>query len=350
MKRLVVLAGCALCMAAPAAAQQAPSDSTAVHVVRPGDTLWDLARRYLENPYLWRRIYELNRDVVADPDWIYPAERIRIPGLVVQPGEATVQTEAGVLDRTVFFPGDRAEAEAERRRIQMLQERTRPVVTEGDFHRAGFLVPEEEVTRVGVVAEPVSPSVTPMRIARDIQLYDRVLVRLSGPLAVGDRLHLVRPERAVAGHGRVFASTGLATVVAVEGAVATVVIDEMHDEVEPGDWALPVAAYPVVPGEAPQPASGLEGRILAFLSPHALQAVEDVAFVDLGRDAGVREGDVFVAVMPPTRASWGTRPEVEIARLQVVRASRRTAALRVVEMEQPALTAGLPVRLVGKMP
>jgi hypothetical protein len=39
-----------------------------------------------------------------------------------------------------------------------------------------------------------------------------------------------------------------------------------------------------------------------------------------------------------------------VARLQVVRVSRRTAAMRVVAMEQPALVPGLPVRLVGKMP
>ena len=348
MKRLLVLTGCALGVAAPAVAQQAPADSAAVHVVRPGDTLWDLARRYLENPYLWREIFEENRDVVANPNWIYPAERLRIPGLVVQPGEVAIQTEAGLLDRTVFFPTN--EAEADRRRIERLQEQSRPAVPRGDFYRAGFLVPEDEVTRVGVIAEPVSPSVTPMRIARDIQLYDRVFMRVAGPLAVGDRLQLVRPERAIAGHGRLFASTGMATVAAVEGEVATVVIDEMHDEVEPGDWALPVAAYPLVAGEMPRPSSGLEGRIVAFLAPHAVQALEDVAFLDLGGDAGVREGDEFVAVMPPTRASWGTRPEVEIARLRVVRVSRRTAAVRVVEIDQPALTAGLPVRLVGKMP
>lgn len=347
MKRLLLLAGCTLGAVAPAAAQQAPADTAAVHVVRPGDTLWDLAQRYLENPFLWREIYELNRDVVANPNRIYPAERIRIPGLVVQPGEVTVQTDAGPADRTVFFPGDEA---AERNRLELTAAASRPVVTRGDFYRAGFLVPESEVTRVGVIAEPESPSVVPMRSPRGIQLNDRVFLRVAGRVAAGDRLQLVRPDRRIERYGQIFVSTGLASVVSVQGEVATVTIDEVHDEVEPGDWALPMAAFAVVPGETPRPASGLEGRILTFLAPHALQALQDVAFVGLGEADGVKEGDEFVAVLPATRASWGTRPEIEVARLQVVRVTRRTAALRVVEMSQPALSAGLPVRLVGKMP
>ncbi|HEX2167766.1 MAG TPA: hypothetical protein VHG09_11095, partial [Longimicrobiales bacterium] len=34
------------------------------HQVRRGDTLWELARAYLDNPFLWRLIYDANRDVV----------------------------------------------------------------------------------------------------------------------------------------------------------------------------------------------------------------------------------------------------------------------------------------------
>ena len=70
----------------------------------------------------------------------------------------------------------------------------------------------------------------------------------------------------------------------------------------------------------------------------------------MGREAGVVEGDEFAVVIPARAAPYGVRPEMEIARLQVVRVSGRTSAARVIHLEQPALAAGQVVRLVGKMP
>lgn len=348
MRRYVFIIGCALVLTAPLAAQQTLSDST-VHVVRSGDTLWDLARRYLQNPYLWREIYRLNQDVVSNPHWIYPSERLRIPGLVVQPDAVAIAREAGLAERTAFFPQEDSRPQS---RIEQIEAAVVPVVRPGDFYRAGFLVREEEMTPVGELAEVVSPSVVPLETSRAIHRYDRVFTKVLAPgrVSVGDRLQLVRRDRAVEGFGRIFVSTGLATVTALQGEVATIVIDQMHADIRPGDWAIPAASFPVTPGVTPQPAGGLNGEILAFQSPHGLHSVEDLAFVNLGQESGVKEGDEFQVILPPVRASWGTRPEVEVARLQVVRVSRRTAAVRVVGMQQPALEPGLSVRLVEKMP
>jgi len=49
-------------------------------VVREGDTLWDLAGRHLNDPYLWREIWEANRSRIADPNRIYPGSYVMIPG------------------------------------------------------------------------------------------------------------------------------------------------------------------------------------------------------------------------------------------------------------------------------
>lgn len=49
------------------------------HVVRDGDTLWDISDAYLENPFAWPEVWRKNPQI-NDPHWIYPGDRIALPG------------------------------------------------------------------------------------------------------------------------------------------------------------------------------------------------------------------------------------------------------------------------------
>ena len=66
---------------ASAAPQPAgPIGSGATYVVVNGDSLSKIAQREYGDANRWRAIYEANKDVIKDPDLIYPGQELKIPG------------------------------------------------------------------------------------------------------------------------------------------------------------------------------------------------------------------------------------------------------------------------------
>ena len=50
-----------------------------VHTVQSGDSLSKIAKEFYGDANRYNEIFEANREVIKDPDLIYPGQQIRIP-------------------------------------------------------------------------------------------------------------------------------------------------------------------------------------------------------------------------------------------------------------------------------
>jgi LysM repeat protein len=384
------------------AAVQAQGTQPDSHTVRPGDTLWDLARQYLGDPFLWPEIYRINTSVVEDPHWIYPGEVLRLtaaPGVSAvpptetpAPAAADTTAVAAAPDTTEAAPADTgvaAEAEplpepevgdlaedtgdsrdsvdltplvGDRRRVVSsgpslelaLRKAFRPV-RRSEFFSSGFLT-EGKALPLGDLIGTVTPlqidATSPQTTA---QLYTKVAVTPppGARYQVGDSLLVLWVGREVEGYGRVVVPTGLLRVLDVSRPqVVAEVIAEYGQIVNTGQQVMPVEKF-VDPGNVrPVPISdGVRAQLLAHRDRQPLSGPQDVIFLDKGREDGVALGDLFeLRRVPRARRNEADVIDEPMATVQVVHIGDHTSTARVVSVAQPDITEGTPARQIAKLP
>jgi hypothetical protein len=365
----VALSSSPLLAQEPAGGVAEKSSTGREHEVRKGDTLWDLAKLYLSNPFLWGVIHEANRDLVKNPHLIYPRDRLLIPdgSFTAGLGAGGLQFGAGVAgelpgaDRTLFYRAPAVGAGASGSGGSAV-----PTLVEGDaaevlavqpgeFLAASWLSERDELGAIGSVVRIVGHGEDRDKISQSVHPKDVIYVRRGGRTTpeVGDRLLLVREGRRVRGWGRVYAPRGVGVVEEIAKDVILVTVQEQFGTLGPGDLALPYTVFPGATGLAEPVEDGPEATLLGFEEEQPVYDYSDLGFVNLGGRSGVAIGDEFEAYLPErVSGGWtGPRlPEERVARLKVVRVAERTATVRVVGMSQSGLRSGLPVRLVRKMP
>jgi LysM repeat protein len=363
----------AVAVATPVAAQQGSRE----HVVKKGDTLWDLAARYLSDPFQWPAIYQLNRALINDPHWIYPGQQFRIPPVgqdatrvarqsapsepsgasaaaqpaasAAEPAPATGQQRAAAFSAPSIF--DRSPEASVDFGTLSVEEATEPeLVSPSDFYRASFVAETGSVDLRATTARVVQENPLGLRLPSSVRPYDHIVIALNGlSVSQGDLLQAIRPEGGQrAPSERKFESMGLVRVTAVQGDSARGVVQIVFGDYQVGDPLIPAGSF-ASPGTALEPVrGGMVAHLLGFETEQPLLSTEDIVFLDRGAVEGVRNGDEFAVFSHGVRDPGSAPLTSSLSVVRVVRTMPHTASARVVETRDVGSAPDAAVRLVRR--
>src|SRR5688572_9692187 len=221
----------------PAPAGAAPATT---HTVKAGDTLWDIARQYLSDPFLWPEIYRLNTAIIEDPHWIFPGEELALPdpaslGAPVVP-VSTDSVVAGAMEGpTVFTMTGQRSVRRQSGSSRTSVRQPPPPVREWDYYGAPWVDREGGPAGSGKVLQTVEiPAVEGKSPRERFQFQERIYVTPPSTAMPqpGDRYISYTLGPVLADLGQVILPTGILEVErAGVGEATTVRIVRQFDEI-----------------------------------------------------------------------------------------------------------------------
>ena len=369
------------------------------HTVREGDTLWDLAKHYRGDPFLWPDIYRMNTSVVEDPHWIYPGEVLRLAGadsvkavpatdtpapIAAAPADST-RADSTLADSTPALAADEADDVAPQqtlaqlttvsanepgedesglfgpKRKELLEESIKAynnqpyrALRRSEFFSSGFLT-EKEKLPFGTVLGPVTPQQVRANSANaNAMPFSTIAVEAprGGSYQIGDTLLVATLGPEFDTYGQVVVPTGLIRVVdTVQGRyVANVVAT--YGAIRNGQRVLPAEKFtPSGDAHAVPVTEGVRATFIGGPGRQDLKAPQMVVFLNKGREDGVAPGDLFEIRRRAERLPDGRQLINEVmATLQVVHVRDHTSTGRLINILSPDIPAGTDARQVAKLP
>jgi len=289
-----------------AAAQTMRGDHPDTYVVKRGDTLWDIAGRFLQRPWLWPEIWQANPQI-ANPHLIYPGDVISL----------------AYLNRVTAEPGPREEAPINAIPLSEVEPFLKDLRVVDAFEHLPYVVGLEEdrlrATQGQVAyirglpsAAPgqryavVRPTVRYTHVSRDslcCDLFHTDDLDFRGRRTIDFQQYwtnVLTPDKGqeLLGYELQRVNVGTITRGEVGGIQAsTLLLDDEGYEVRVGDRLIPVDAQPYDLQFFPHaPAHQLDygrARVLAVADALAHGGPRDVIVLSVGAREGVDNGTVF---------------------------------------------------------
>lgn len=328
------------------------------YTVRPGDTLWDLSGRFLNNPWYWPKIWSYNPDI-ANPHWIYPGNVVKFyPAADEAPTRvAPVDPPAGVALGPEVDEGDPDLDDAGPAPLEDVSRADMsapPTLEQEDLvsvagpRRVGYVPPKQLMVRHDTFVTPrelEESGVIKAAFAEKTMLahLDSAYATFKAevPVQVGETYVIYKTDRAIRHPdtkeliGYQSTVLGAARVTAVDDKAATLVITASNDVIERGAMLGPWTEKFLRPIARKPGTRDVDGRIIASPVGVLTQFAEQhVVFIDRGTADGVEEGNVFRVVRSGDlygrkvdQAPWDpSLPKEQVGDLLVIDARERTSA------------------------
>ena len=252
---------------APAQVELNPSHPD-TYTVRSGDTLWDIAGRFLRDPWRWPQIWDSNRGL-GDPNRIYPGDVLK---LYYEDGKPRVgRGRAGPAKQPIP---------------------TIPMKVIRPFLTRAYVLDRSEIDRAPyIVSFPDEHIVAGVGDSAYVRSIDRGSSNM--------RYDIVRPGDAFRDPdtGDILGYKGLfvgAAVLERPGDPARVKITGMELEAGIGDRIITSQVEKPLSGFSPRPGpKGAKARIISVLDGVSQIGRYNIVVLDVGEDSGVQPGHVF---------------------------------------------------------
>jgi len=316
-----------LTIATFAMAAEIRGDHPDTYVVKKGDTLWDIAGRFLEKPWLWPEIWQANPQV-ENPHLIYPGDVLSLAYLnrvTADPGPRQAEPVTGVPLSEVepFLKDLRVVDQFEHLPHVVALEEGRLRTTQGQVAYVKGLPEAQPGQRYQVVRPTQRYTRLDRKACCDIFHKDDLDFRGRRTVdfeqfwtnaVVSDNGH------ELLGYELMQQNTGTVTRGEVGGIeVTTLLLDDSGREVRVGDRLIPVEAQPYDLQFFPHaPSQQLEygrARVLAVADMLSTGGNRDVVALSVGARDGVDNGTVFssweVGDVEPDRltSAWDRSPD-----------------------------------------
>lgn len=253
-----------------------------LHVVRRGDTLWDICWYYFNDPWQWPKVWSYNAQI-TNPHWIYPGDLVRLlpkgflsavpiddPGL-----EPDARPDGGTATPDVVTPQRRLDVEV--RQVAFIDKKhldssmfiigaveDKELLSTGDDVYISY--PESQVPKVGD--------------RHSIYAEDQRVDHPSGGKVLGSYVRIL----------------GELQITSVkQGKRAQGRITDANAEIERGARVGPLMKqFKSVPPQRNE--VDLQGTIVAMLTSNQLIGQGEVVFMDLGKDTGIKPGNRLFVV------------------------------------------------------